>query len=151
TITGGGGADTLTGGGGADKFEYSAVGNSNHSAFDAITDFSHAQGDKIDLSGFAANTFTTFKTGALATATSSVAAHTIAWFTDGTNTIVFANPTGGALNGGNSGLLEIHLTGITSLSVSDFSAANILNTIAPAGVAGEPINLGLSAPEGHVG
>jgi len=73
--------------------------------FDTITDFSHAQGDKIDLSAFAANTFTTFKMGALASATSLVAAHTIAWFYDGTQTIVYANPTAGDLNGGNTGLL----------------------------------------------
>jgi hypothetical protein len=52
TITGGAGADTLTGGGGADRFVYAAPGDSGSGAgaIDRITDFSQAQGDRIDLS-----------------------------------------------------------------------------------------------------
>ncbi len=46
TLTGGAGTDTLTGGGGADVFAYGAGDGS-----DVITDFSAAQGDKIDLTG----------------------------------------------------------------------------------------------------
>ena len=122
--------------------------NSPHTFADTIYDFSHAEGDQINLTAFAANTFTTFKTGALASALSPVAAHTIAWYYDGSKTIVYANPTAGSLNGGSPGMLEINLTGVTSLQASDFVAANSLGTIAPAGLAGEPINLALSAPAG---
>ncbi|CAN5286541.1 calcium-binding protein [soil metagenome] len=50
-ITGGGGADRLTGGAGADTFVFNALSDSTVAARDTITDFNHAQGDKIDLSG----------------------------------------------------------------------------------------------------
>ncbi|TSD88207.1 calcium-binding protein [Mycobacterium sp. KBS0706] len=56
-LNGWAGKDTLTGGGGADTFAFSQT---NHSAVganaDVITDFSHAQGDKIDLSAIDADT-----------------------------------------------------------------------------------------------
>jgi len=50
-LVGGLGADTLTGGTGADKFVYESVADSLPGAGnrDIITDFSHADGDKIDL------------------------------------------------------------------------------------------------------
>ena len=47
-ITGGGGNDVLTGGGGGDTLVMTVGGGS-----DTVTDFSHAQGDRIDLSAFA--------------------------------------------------------------------------------------------------
>lgn len=57
TLTGGRGADTLTGGEGADRFVYAGIwdstpGNLYH---DQVLDFSHAEGDKIDLSAIDAN------------------------------------------------------------------------------------------------
>ncbi|WP_343718488.1 calcium-binding protein, partial [Inquilinus sp.] len=56
-IQGGAGKDTLTGGIGADRFVYAATGDSVVGAnADRITDFSHAQGDRIDLSAIDANT-----------------------------------------------------------------------------------------------
>jgi Ca2+-binding RTX toxin-like protein len=49
-IDGGAGKDTLAGGAGADRFVFSALGHSVVGAnADRITDFSHAEGDKIDL------------------------------------------------------------------------------------------------------
>ncbi|MGO4129838.1 calcium-binding protein, partial [Inquilinus sp. YAF38] len=46
------GHDTLTGGAGADHFTFAALGDSVVGAnADRITDFSHAQGDRIDLAG----------------------------------------------------------------------------------------------------
>jgi Ca2+-binding RTX toxin-like protein len=56
-LVGGAGTDTMTGGGGADTFVFttaseSAVGTGR----DVITDFRHAEGDKIDLSAIDANT-----------------------------------------------------------------------------------------------
>ena len=136
-IIGGFGVDELTGGEGNDRFVYLSVVDSRGGQFDTILDFT--SGDQIDLT--AAGTFTTFQTDPLTNATSSVAAHTIAWFYDGNQTIVYANPTDGALNGGSSSLVEIHLTGVSSVQAGDF-----LIQTAPAGVAGEPINLGLTAP-----
>jgi Ca2+-binding RTX toxin-like protein len=58
TITGGKGADVLTGGAGADHFVYTALTDSTVAANgqDAIRDFSHGQGDKIDLSAIDAIT-----------------------------------------------------------------------------------------------
>jgi Ca2+-binding RTX toxin-like protein len=59
-LTGGGGKDTLTGGAGGDRFLYAAIGDSLVGAnADRITDFSHAQGDKIDLSAIDASTAVT--------------------------------------------------------------------------------------------
>ncbi|UPJ41129.1 hypothetical protein IVB40_28160 [Bradyrhizobium sp. 40] len=46
-IFGGGGGDTLTGGGGADVFRFTQLTSGQLST---ITDFSHTQGDRIDLS-----------------------------------------------------------------------------------------------------
>ena len=55
-LTGAGGKDTLTGGAGGDRFVYGGVGQSVVGAdADRITDFSHAQADKIDLSAIDAN------------------------------------------------------------------------------------------------
>ena len=57
-LVGGKGADTLTGGAGADTFVFSATTDSTVAASgrDVITDFSRAQGDKIDLKTIDANT-----------------------------------------------------------------------------------------------
>jgi Ca2+-binding RTX toxin-like protein len=55
-LIGGAGRDTLGGGIGADIFAFTAIGDSVVGAnADRITDFSHAQGDKIDPSGIDAN------------------------------------------------------------------------------------------------
>ena len=51
-LVGRAGKDTLTGGAGADRFQFTALGDSVVGAnADRITDFSHAQGDRIDLAG----------------------------------------------------------------------------------------------------
>jgi Ca2+-binding RTX toxin-like protein len=50
------GADYLTGGGGADHFVFGSTGESVGAARDVITDFSHAQGDRIDLTLIDAST-----------------------------------------------------------------------------------------------
>jgi Ca2+-binding RTX toxin-like protein len=57
SLIGRAGKDTLTGGAGADRFSFTARGDSVVGASaDQITDFSRAQGDKIDLSLIDANT-----------------------------------------------------------------------------------------------
>ncbi|MGO1079394.1 calcium-binding protein [Inquilinus sp. CA228] len=56
-LVGGGGKDTLTGGVGADDYRFIALSDSVVGAnADVITDFSHAQGDDVDLTGIDANT-----------------------------------------------------------------------------------------------
>jgi len=54
SLTGGAGGDTLTGGAGTDKFIF---GNTSDFSGDTIGDFSHAEHDKIDVSGVDANSF----------------------------------------------------------------------------------------------
>jgi Ca2+-binding RTX toxin-like protein len=57
TLIGGAGADTLTGGTGQDRFVFASASDiSSGGANDLIWDFSHAQGDKIDLSAIDADT-----------------------------------------------------------------------------------------------
>ncbi|WP_052120505.1 calcium-binding protein [Inquilinus limosus] len=56
-LDGGAGTDTLTGGAGADSFRFQSIAHSVVGAGrDVITDFSHSQGDKIDLHYIDANT-----------------------------------------------------------------------------------------------
>jgi Ca2+-binding RTX toxin-like protein len=56
-LVGRAGKDTLTGGAGADRFQFTALADSVVGAnADRITDFSHAQGDRIDLAGIDART-----------------------------------------------------------------------------------------------
>jgi Ca2+-binding RTX toxin-like protein len=56
-LIGMGGADVLAGGAGADRFIYGSAGHSLAGAgADRITDFSHAQGDRIDLVSIDAST-----------------------------------------------------------------------------------------------
>jgi Ca2+-binding RTX toxin-like protein len=59
TLIGGLGKDSLTGGVGADVFKFNSVNDSSTlpKQADTITDFKHAQGDKIDLSAMHAFTF----------------------------------------------------------------------------------------------
>ncbi|MDH2354847.1 calcium-binding protein [Bradyrhizobium sp. SSUT112] len=142
-ITGNGGADTLAGGANNDTFKYSGVADSNHSAFDTITDFTSGA-DKVQFNS--GDGVTAVANTALGSANGSVAANTAAWFVDTANNqvIVYANPTSGALNGGNAGLIEIHLTGTTTFAKADIATGGA----APAGVAGEPIALGLTSPTG---
>ena len=49
-LVGGAGQDSLTGGAGADNFLFDAAVSGTGPVFDTITDFSHAQGDHIQLS-----------------------------------------------------------------------------------------------------
>ena len=51
-ISGGAGFDFLTGGGAQDRFVFDAAGTTAAPERDAITDFSFAQGDKIDLRAY---------------------------------------------------------------------------------------------------
>jgi hypothetical protein len=54
-LIGGAGRDKLTGGVGADTFKFASSNESTFWNMDTITDFKHAQGDKIDLSAIDSN------------------------------------------------------------------------------------------------
>ena len=55
SLYGGAGADTLSGGAGVDRFVFTNIADSLPSAPDRILDFSHAEGDRIQLSDIDAN------------------------------------------------------------------------------------------------
>ena len=111
-ITGGGGADTLTGGAGADTFAFRVPSGSV-----TITDFSHAQGDKIDLS-------------ALGYSWADVQAHAV---TSGSNTVI-SLPDG----------LTITLVGVTSIQSSDFLSGTIQVLPTDVVVVGASVTLNLT-------
>ncbi len=111
-LTGGKGNDTLTGGLGADKFQYAATADSatGTGLRDIITDFSHAQGDLIDLSAFA-GTFT-FK----GTAAFSGTAPQLNYTQIGSSTVI-----GVDANGDNTLDFQIELAGLHALVAADFA------------------------------
>jgi VCBS repeat-containing protein len=138
TIIGGYGADKLTGSNGDDRFVYLSAADSNAARFDVISDF-RSGSDRIDLTALGALAFL-----ALTSTSTSVPAHTIAWFYDSTtnHTILYVNPTDHVLDIGNSALLEIHLEGFVTVQASDFVPEP---TAAPVVVAAEPIDAALTA------
>ncbi|MDG4875749.1 VCBS domain-containing protein, partial [Mesorhizobium sp. WSM4935] len=121
TIKGLGGADWLSGGAGDDHFRFEAVTDSTHAVFDTILDFQHGTGasghDFIDF----ANALGLTTTGTVSAG--NLAAHTVAWQSDGSgNMIVYAN-TGSSTESvtGGAHIIEIHLMGVSTLSASDFN------------------------------
>jgi len=118
-IVGVGGQDTLAGGAGADRFAYGSTWESQVGAgSDRITDFSHAQGDKVDLSvmdanaGLAGNQAFTF----IGTRLYSHHAGELRFaVTDPTTTTI-----AGDINGDGVSDFHIRLTGAIALVVADF-------------------------------
>ena len=109
-IFGGYGADTLTGGGGADTFGFL----SNLDTGDRITDFSHIEGDKLDISalGVASGGFL----GAISQA-GAVGAHQAGYMYDsGSNMTIVYVDTDGVFGAD----LEIKLDGNIALVSGDF-------------------------------
>ncbi len=139
TLYGGGGADKLTGGGGANTFEFKQLSDSTVAASGraTITDFSDAQGDRIDLSALAvslseslvfigANAFTGI-------------AGQVREQTSGKNTLVQLDSTGSK-----TASFEIELKGHPSLSAADFIMtvpAALANAAAIAGGGGMMLSL----------
>ncbi|HEY9344605.1 MAG TPA: calcium-binding protein, partial [Inquilinus sp.] len=117
-ISGGAGKDTLTGGAGADHFAYAAIADSTVGAnADRITDFSHAQGDMVDLSAIDANTgapgdqaFTFIGAGLY----TGVAGQLRFAQSPGVTTIA------GDVNGDGVSDFHIQLTGLVALVAADF-------------------------------
>ncbi|WP_161790307.1 calcium-binding protein [Inquilinus limosus] len=117
-IDGGAGQDTLYGGAGADRFVFSALGDSGIGAkADLVTDFSSAEGDKIDLSAVDADTGVI---GNQAFAFIGTAAFThnageLRIVTGGGQTNVLAD-----VNGDGVADFQIHFAGSPPLTAGDF-------------------------------
>ena len=110
------GNDTLIGGFGADTFKYNSVADSTSKNHDVITDFKHAQGDKIDLYAIDSNLVLsgnkayTFIGAGLFSA-------------DATGQLRFDAKTGalyGSTNADSNAEFSVVLTGVKSLVVDDF-------------------------------
>jgi Peptidase M10 serralysin C terminal len=122
TITSSGVGDPLTGGDGHDTFVFNAVTatGAGGAHFDTINDFTH-NSDHIDFAAISG-----LNTGvqgvafnSLTAAPGSIAAHTIDIVTSGGNTFVYANSTG-VSESLVTASMEIHLTGVTNVTSSDF-------------------------------
>ena len=112
-LTGGLGSDMLTGGLGADRFVFNSIADSNPSLAEVITDFSHIQLDKIDLSAIDANSSTAIN-DAFTFATS---------FTGAIGQIVYDANTFSILadtNGDSAADFFINIWGVSTLVASDF-------------------------------
>ena len=118
TLQGGGGRDFLAGGAGADRFVYTAIGDSVVGAnADRITDFSRAQGDKIDLSAIDANTGATGNQAFTFIGSGLFTHHAgeLRFAQSGGNTII-----AGDINGDGTSDFHIILKGTIALLASDF-------------------------------
>lgn len=113
-LTGGLGKDTLIGGAGNDIFDFNSLleTGTNSSTWDVISDFKI--GDKIDLSTLDANTVTTAND-----AFNSVIASTTA-FTQAGQLKVENGVLYGNTDADSTAEFAIQITGVTSLSTSDF-------------------------------
>ncbi|MGL4968488.1 MAG: calcium-binding protein [Inquilinus sp.] len=117
-LAGGAGKDVLAGGAGADRFAFMTTGDSLTGAnADRISDFTHAQGDKIDLSAIDANTgaagdqaFTFISTGLY-----TGQAGQLRFVSDGTVTTI-----AGDTNGDGVSDFHIQLAGSIGVVAGDF-------------------------------
>jgi uncharacterized delta-60 repeat protein len=124
-IYGFGGADTMTGGAGADRFVFTNKTDSTPGAFDTITDFSHAQRDRIDLALVDANDGRARNQAFVFIGTQPFSA-----FADASGLLRFDPVTQmleGSTNADAAAEFRIHLVGITGVGTgaNQISAADI--------------------------
>lgn len=118
-LDGGAGSDTMVGGAGADFFQYKGgdfvVGGGG--VMDRIESFSSSQGDRIFLTTIDANLHTVVndKFAFVGAARFSGKAGELRYEVSGNDVFVF-----GDVNGDGVSDLQIHITGVTSVSASDF-------------------------------
>ena len=112
TLIGGAGKDTLCGGLGADVFRFDGVGESTLAAFDVISDFTRAHGDRIDLRTIDAN--------AKLAGNQAFSYLGAAAFTGAAGQLTFQNQhLRGDINGDRVADFDIHLVGVQSLLISE--------------------------------
>lgn len=128
TIAGNGGADSLVAGTGNDVFKYTAPGQSSASTLDVVGNFHVAGGQSridiqgIDTNGVAIEATARAYTGAFSTDFAGVAANTIAFATDGTNTYVYYH-TGAGYSASD---LHVQLAGVNA-NTTPLTLANFLH------------------------
>ncbi len=117
TLVGGLGKDSLTGNSGADIFKFNASNETGKTSAtrDVITDFKHAEGDKIDLSGIDANSTSYGDQAFKFIGSKSFSGKAGELRFDSTNKILYGN-----LNNDKVPDFAIQLTGVKSLMVDDF-------------------------------
>jgi len=117
-IVGGGGYDRLIGGAGADSFIYESISDSRlNNSVDLISDFNHAQGDRVDLSAIDANTTITGNQAFsfIGTSLYTGIAGQVRYVSDGAVTTI-----AGDINGDKVSDFHIKLTGAIGLLAGDF-------------------------------
>jgi Ca2+-binding RTX toxin-like protein len=118
SLTGGAGADTLTGGTGADSFIFANLSDiASGTAFDTLADFSHAQADRIDVSGLDANTILAGNQAFafIGTAAFTNVAGQLHYAVNGPDLVV-----SGDINGDGIADFSIAVDGVASLVAGDF-------------------------------
>ena len=117
TLVGGLGKDNLTGGTGADVFKFSAINETGKTSAtrDAITDFKHSEGDKIDLSSMDANSVSYGDQAFKFIGSKSFSGTAGELRLDSINHILYGN-----VNSDKVPDFAIQLNGVSSLVVSDF-------------------------------
>ncbi len=121
TLNGGLGFDELTGGKGTDKFVFSDIKDAplSHSKIEVITDFSHSEKDKIDLSAIDANTSIAkdqaFSVPVIGSEFSGIFTKAGQLFFDTTDHILYGN-----VNADATADFSIQLNGVTNLVAADF-------------------------------
>lgn len=111
-LIGSSGQDRLTGGSGKDTFGFGGAKQTTNAAPDLVTDFSHADGDKIDLAKVYSGKFSFIGTGAF----SKVAGQLHYELSSAQDAALVS----GDINGDGKGDFTIELTGVTSLVKGDF-------------------------------
>jgi serralysin len=113
SLFGGLGADSLYGGAGSDFFVFQSLNESSSSARDIIYDFAAAASDKIDLRGIDANSNASYNQAFAFIGGGA--------FTGTAGQLNFVNGVvSGDVNGDRMADFQINVTGVSSLSATDF-------------------------------
>jgi Ca2+-binding RTX toxin-like protein len=118
TLAGGLGADLLNGAAGADRFDFDAIAETPINASrDTVSDFSHAEGDRIDLSTIDAKTTVAGNQAFSFVGTGAFTHHAgeLRLIVQGANGIV-----AGDVDGDGAADFHIFLSGVSSLMAGDF-------------------------------
>lgn len=116
TLIGGMGLDSMTGGSGADFFQFDSAAESFSAGYDNVFDFNRAEGDKIDLRGFAnenPNDLTWRDNGAFTAGGDPE----LRWYAIGAHSVAAAD-----INGDGTEEFSIFMWNQTSMQQSDFLA-----------------------------